>query len=29
MEEPACVILTGGNIAWDDFVNLVRSEPRP
>lgn len=24
IEEPACVILTGGNIAWDDFVNLVR-----
>ena len=26
IEEPACVILTGGNIAWDDFVNLVRSD---
>ncbi len=29
VEEPACVILTGGNIAWDDFVELVRAEPRP
>jgi threonine dehydratase len=29
IEEPACVILTGGNIAWDDFVNLMRAEPRP
>ncbi|HEY7326811.1 MAG TPA: PLP-dependent lyase/thiolase [Gemmataceae bacterium] len=29
VEEPACVILTGGNIAWDDFVGLVRAEPRP
>ena len=29
IEEPACVILTGGNIAWDDFVALVRAEPRP
>jgi threonine dehydratase len=28
IEEPACVILTGGNIAWDDFLNLVLSEPR-
>lgn len=29
IEEPACVILTGGNIAWEDFVNLVLAEPRP
>ncbi len=29
VEEPACAILTGGNIAWDDFVALVRAEPRP
>lgn len=29
IEGPACVILTGGNIAWDDFVNLIRTEPRP
>jgi threonine dehydratase len=29
VEEPACVILTGGNIAWDDFVGFVRAEPRP
>ncbi len=27
LEEPACVILTGGNIAWNDFVNLMQSEP--
>jgi threonine dehydratase len=29
VQEPICVILTGANIAWDDFVTLVRSEPRP
>jgi threonine dehydratase len=29
IEEPACLILTGGNIAWDDFVSLVQAEPRP
>jgi threonine dehydratase len=29
IEEPACVILTGGNIAWQDFVGLMQSEPRP
>jgi threonine dehydratase len=29
VEEPACVILTGGNIAWDDFVRLMQAEPRP
>jgi threonine dehydratase len=23
IEEPVCVILTGGNIAWDDFVRLI------
>jgi threonine dehydratase len=23
IEEPACVILTGGNIAWEDFVRLI------
>jgi threonine dehydratase len=23
IEEPACAILTGGNIAWEDFVGLV------
>lgn len=23
IEEPACVILTGGNIAWNDFVGLA------
>jgi threonine dehydratase len=28
IEEPVCVILTGGNIAWEDFVGLVQSEPR-
>jgi hypothetical protein len=27
IEEPVCVILTGGNIAWEDFVSLVQSEP--
>jgi threonine dehydratase len=29
IEEPACVILTGGNIAWDDFVALLQTGPRP
>jgi threonine dehydratase len=24
IEEPVCAILTGSNIAWDDFVNLAR-----
>jgi threonine dehydratase len=24
IEEPACVILTGGNIAWEDFVGLIQ-----
>jgi len=28
VEEPACVILTGGNIAWDDFAGLVRGTVR-
>ena len=23
IEEPVCAILTGGNIAWDDFVRLI------
>lgn len=29
IEEPVSVILTGGNIAWDDFLTLTRVEPRP
>lgn len=29
IEEPACLILTGGNIAWDDFVSLIKTVPRP
>jgi threonine dehydratase len=26
IEEPVCAILTGCNISWEDFVNLVRSD---
>lgn len=26
IEEPACVILTGGNIAWNDFAGLIAPE---
>jgi threonine dehydratase len=29
IEGPVCVILTGGNVAWDDFMGLMLSEPRP
>lgn len=29
IEEPACIVLTGGNITWDDFLDLVLTAPRP
>lgn len=28
IEEPACVILTGGNIAWEDFVSSIAPEAK-
>jgi threonine dehydratase len=28
-EEPVCVILTGGNIAWEDFVRLISPSGEP
>ncbi len=28
IEEPVCIILTGGNISWEDFVRLMLLGPR-